>query len=168
VVLYVLMRRLLGQPAEGKRLLLLPGILILVGLLQTAKTEMSPLTVTFLIVTALASTGVGALRGATVRVYPQDGIAYLRYTWPTITLWAASVGIQIGAHIFSSGIDAKSGAVSQSTLLITLGLGLLAEGFVVFYKARRHQHHVIWQQGKKGAPHTTSPFLDNLKRHPPK
>jgi hypothetical protein len=149
------------------RLLLLPAILILIGLLQTAGTEMSPLTVIFLIVMALASTVLGALRGATALVYRHDGIAYLRYTWLTITFWAASVGTQIGAHVFSSAIDAKSGAASQSTLLITLGLGLLVEGFVVLHKAIRRQHRVIWQQGKNRARHTASP-LDDLQRHPPK
>ncbi|WP_427174734.1 DUF1453 domain-containing protein [Arthrobacter sp. 92] len=167
VVLYVLMRRLIGQQAEGKRLLLLPAILILVGLLQTARTEMSQLNVTFLLVTALASTGLGALRGSTVRIYAHDGIACLRYTWPTIALWTVSVGIQIGAHIFSSSLDPKGGAATQSAVLITVGAGLLAEGLVVLHQAIRHQHRVIWQQGKNGAPYTTSPFLDHLQHHHP-
>jgi hypothetical protein len=125
----------------------------------------TPLSLLFLVATAAISVLLGALRGVSVRVSQREGLAFLRYTGVTVVLWVVTLAIKFGANLTLGAIDPKDTAAVGNTLLLTLGLGILAEGFVVLYRALRNDHRVMWAQGQDGAPHRMSPFLDNLRRN---
>ena len=160
---YLLIRRVLGEPAQAKRMLVLPVVLSLIGLSDVSGEVKTPLSLLFLVATAAISVVLGALRGASVRISQRDGLAFVRYTGATVLLWVVNLAIKFGANLALGAIDPQDAGAVGNSLLLTLGLGILAEGLVVLYRALRHDHQVIWTQGRDGAPHQMSPFLDNLR-----
>jgi hypothetical protein len=163
VVCYILIRRLMGEPAEGKRMLLLPAILTVVGVVDITKLTQTPVSVAFLVASAVFSMVLGLLRGRSIRLFSQNGLVFMRYTWVTVTLWAANLAFKFGANIILRVADPHDVASVSSGLYLTLGAGMLCEGAVVLVKALRTDGRIMWAKGKKGQPHTMSPFLDALQ-----
>lgn len=162
---YVLARRLMGEPAQAKRMLVLPAVLSMIGLSDVSGHVTTPVSVLFLVATAAISVALGALRGASVRISRRDDLAFVRYTGFTVVLWAVNLVIKFGANLVLGGVDRTDASAVGDSLLLTLGLGILAEGLVVLYRALRAGHPVMWSQGQDdGAPHRMSPFLDDLRR----
>ncbi|MCW2947502.1 MAG: hypothetical protein JWR24_4219 [Actinoallomurus sp.] len=161
---YVLVRRVMGEPAQAKRMLVLPAVLSLIGLSDVSGEVKTPLPLLLLVATAAISVILGALRGASVRISQRDGLAFVRYTGVTVVLWVVNLAIKFGANLTLGAIDLKDAGAVGNSLLLTLGLGILAEGLVVLYRALCHDHPVMWTQGQDGAPHQMPPFLDNLRR----
>ncbi|TVT25068.1 DUF1453 family protein [Amycolatopsis acidiphila] len=161
---YVLVRRVLGEPVQAKRMLVLPVVLSAIGLSDLSGEVKTPLSLLFLVATAAAGVTIGVLRGASVRLSQRDGLAFARYTGLTVVLWVVNLAIKFGANLTLGAIDPKDAGAVGNSLLLTLGLGILAEGLVVLYRALRHDHPVMWSQGRDGAPHQMSPFLDDLRR----
>ena len=141
---YVLVRRLLGEPVQVKRLLVLPAVLCLVGFAHLTKVPQTATSLVFLLVTAAAGALIGLGRGLTVEVSERDGVAFLRYTVPTVGLWVASIAVKFGAGFVLGAIDPVAERASGSGLMLTLGLGVLVEGLVVLAKAARSGSRVDW------------------------
>lgn len=158
---YVLVRRFLGEPAQAKRMLILPAVLTVIGF--TNLHGIAGSAIVALVVTALLSIGLGALRGASIKVYRQDGVVFMRYTWVTLVLWVLNVAVKVGATLLLGVFDQGAASALGNTTMLTIGLGMLVEGVVALAKALRGGHQVIWEKGKDGAPHRTSPFLDSLQ-----
>lgn len=167
VVCYVLIRRLIGEPAEGKRMLVLPAILIVMGLFSVAKLTQTPLSVAFLVVSAAISMALGLLRGTTIQLFPRDGLVFLRYTGMTVALWVVNLAVRFGANILLRVVDPHDVAAVGSGLYLTMGAGMLCEGAVVLLKALRVDGRIVWAKGKRGGAHTMSPFLDDLQGRVP-
>jgi hypothetical protein len=163
VVCYVLIRRLMGEPAEGKRMLLLPAVLTVVGVLNVAKLTQTPLSVVFLVATAGISMVLGLLRGTSIRLFPRDGLVFMRYTGVTVALWMLNLAVRFGANILLRVVDPHDVASVGSGLFLTMGAGMLCEGAVVLLKAVRTDGRIVWAKGKKDQAHTMSPFLDDLQ-----
>ncbi|MDT7783915.1 MAG: hypothetical protein QOF58_2334 [Pseudonocardiales bacterium] len=160
-IIYVMARRLMGEPAVGKRLLVLPVVLGIIGLTQTSAHSVTA--IVFLVAGAALSVVFGLLRGLTIRTYEQNGIVMLRYTAVTIVLWLASIAARLAAGFVMNLID--PGAVqSGNGLMLVVGAGLLAEGLVVMAKAVRVPGQVVWSKGRRGEPHRTSPVLDSWQQ----
>jgi hypothetical protein len=160
-IIYVMARRLMGEPAVGKRLLLLPAVLGVIGLAQTSVHSVTA--VVFLVGSAALSVVFGLLRGLTIRTYEQNGIVMLRYTAMTIVLWAASIVARFAAGFVMNLVDPSAVQVGNG-LMLGVGAGLLAEGLVVLTKAVRVRGQVVWSKGRRGAPHRTSPLLDSWQQ----
>jgi hypothetical protein len=164
VIAYVLIRRLAGEPAEAKRMLILPAVLTVVGIANLDDLTHSGTALLFLIGTLLISVVLGALRGASIRLSRREGIVFMRYTWVTVALWVANIAVKFGGNLLLGAIDKSGAAVLGNTVLLTVGAGMLLEGVVVLGRALRSGEQVIWAQGRDGAPHRTSPWLDDLQR----
>ncbi len=161
---YVLVRRMMGEPAQARRMLILPAVLSLIGLSEVSGEVKTPLSLLFLVATAAISVVLGALRGASVRISQHDGLTFVRYTGVTVVLWVLNLAIEFGAHLALGATDPKDAGAVGNSLLLLLGLGILTEGLVVLYRALRSDHRVMWTQSQDGTPHRMSPFLDNLQR----
>jgi hypothetical protein len=160
-IIYVTARRLMGEPAEGKRLLVLPAVLGVIGLTQTSVHSVTALG--FLVASAALSVVFGLLRGLTIRTYEQNGIVMLRYTAMTIVVWAVSFAARFAAGFVMNLID-PGVAQNGNGLMLVVGAGLLAEGLVVLAKAVRVRGQVVWSKGRDGEPHRTSPLLDSWQQ----
>ncbi|WP_433179568.1 hypothetical protein [Actinoallomurus sp. CA-150999] len=160
---YILARRLLGEPAEAKRMLLLPAVLAGVGLTDLAKVHQSPVSIGFLVGSTALSLVLGLLRGASIRVFDKDGIVYLRYTATTVVLWVINLAVRFGASVVLGVVDPTAEHAGSSGLMLTLGAGMLVEGLAVLSKAMRTSGRVVWAKGRDGAPPTMSSLLDGLQ-----
>lgn len=163
-VLYVMISRLMGEPAQAKRMLLVPAVLIVIGLLDVSKAAQSPTSIAFLVGTATVSAAIGLLRGASIRVFVKEDIVYMRYTVTTVFLWVLNFAIRFGASFVLALVDPKAGQAMSNGLMLTLGAGLLVEGLAVLSKAVRVNSRVVWEKGKDGQPDKMSPFVDNLQQ----
>jgi hypothetical protein len=143
-IIYVLGRRLMGEPAVGKRLLLIPAALGVFGVTQVAVHSVTG--VVFLVVSTALSVAFGLLRGMCVRTYEQNGVVMLRYTVMTIVLWAASIAARLGAGVVLGLLDPSAVREGNSGLMLAVGAGLLAEGVVVMTKAVRVRGQVVWSR----------------------
>lgn len=161
---YVLVRRYLGEPAQVKRALVLPAVLSLIGLQHIGGALHSPAAVGFVAATVALGVLFGLLRGASVRLFQRDGIVFMRYTAVTFVVWVASFAVKFGSGYVFGLIDPGAAAAAGNTTMLSLGIGLLAEGVVVLAKAVRTGDQVIWSKGRRGAAHQTSPWFDDLQR----
>jgi hypothetical protein len=134
VVVYLVVRRFTGQPLQAKALLV-PLALTVFGTYQLRGDHLSALDVGFLLVSAIIGLAAGAVRGATIRIYTRDGHLWQRYRLVTLGVWIATIGLRFGlsAGGHAIGVDLSSGA----TLMLMLGVSLLAEGGVVASRAAR-------------------------------
>lgn len=166
LIAYVLIRRMAGQPAQGKKLLILPAIIMVIGITSLSHTW-SPLAVAFLAATTAISFIIGILRGVSIKLFEKDGIVWMRYTGKTVALWVANIGIKVVAAITIAAIDPTAAHQESSGLLISLGMGVLMEGIVVSYKAVNSNlsSRVVWAKGKDGEADRPSPFFDNLQKN---
>ncbi|WP_037367357.1 DUF1453 family protein [Amycolatopsis orientalis] len=162
---YVMVRRLIGEPAQAKQMLILPAVLSAVGLSTVSGDVKTATSLVFLVGTAAISVVLGVLRGASVRISRRDGAAFVRYTPVTVGLWVANIVLKVGVNFALNAFDPRDAGGVSNSLLLTIGVGVLAEGLVVLYRALRAGHQVLWTQGRDGAPGQTSPLLDNLQRN---
>ncbi|MDI5963378.1 hypothetical protein POF50_000155 [Streptomyces sp. SL13] len=161
-ICYVMLRRMMGEPAQAKQMLVLPLVLGGIGLSDVSGQVATPTSAVFLVATAGISVVFGVLRGMTVRLAERDGVAFVRYTGLTVALWIANLLVKFGANAALKALDAKDAGALGNSLLLTLGAGMLVEGLVVLYRALRSDHQVMWSN-KDDAPRRMSPFLDGLR-----
>lgn len=72
--------------------------------------------------------------------------------------------IKFGASFVLGVVDPAAEHAVGNGMLLTLGSGLLLEGLVVLLKASRIGGRIVWERGKDGQPHKTSPFLDRIQQ----
>jgi hypothetical protein len=163
-VCYVMVRRMLGEPAEAKRMVVLPAVLTVIGLSDVSGVQRNPTALLFLVLTAGVSVIIGALRGASIHLSSRDGLVFVRYTGVTVALWVVNLVVKFGANLVLGLVDAHVASAVSNSLLLTLGVGLLAEGLVVLARAVRTDGRIAWSKGRDGGPHAMSPFLDGVQQ----
>lgn len=133
-IAYVLFRRLAGEPLEGRRLVVLPLVLLVLGATQVDGMHVTPLDVTLLVVGGAVGVVLGVLRGLTVQVYAKNGHLWYRYRAITIVVWLASLLLRLGQIVAGHALGADT-KVMSAALLPVLALSLLAEALVVGKRA---------------------------------
>ncbi|MGC5166039.1 hypothetical protein [Luteimicrobium sp. DT211] len=146
VVGYLVVRRMVGEPAEGRRMILLPVALVAVGLTNLGHVALAPVSVGVLAASTVVSLLLGVLRGVSVRVFERDGVVWMRYTVTTVALLAANLALKLGTDLVLRALDRSAEHAVGQGLALTLGAGLLAEGAVVLSKAVRSGGRVRWER----------------------
>jgi hypothetical protein len=134
---YVLWSRMQGRPLKAKRLLVLPLVFIVLGITNLTGSSAPHLSATdlgFLAVGVALSAVLGAARGATIEIYPQQGELWQRYRATTVGLWLALIGSKVVLMVLAHSAGAAAGAGTDS-LMLSLGVSLLAEAAVVAPRA---------------------------------
>ena len=134
---HVLWRRMRGEALQAKRLLALPLVFSVLGVVDlTAPTapHLGPADVAVLVAGAVVSVVLGAVRGATVELFPREGVLWQRYRGVTVLLWgvliASKLLLALVAHLMGA-----AGAVGTEGLMLSLGLSLLGEAALVAPRA---------------------------------
>ena len=131
---YVLVRRFAGEPLEGRRLAVLPIVLVVVGVAQLRGVHATPIDVVVLAVEGLVAVGLGTVRGATVHVYARDGHLWYRYRPLTIAVWVVSALVRLGGSVAGHALGADT-KVLGAALVLMVGLSLLGEALIVGRRA---------------------------------
>jgi hypothetical protein len=136
VVVYVVGRQLVGEPLRGKRVVVLPAILAVVGIIDLGKSgrHVEPVDVVCLVIGAVIALIVGVGQGRMLRLEQRDG-----YLWGWMPLkglwwWAALVGSRVVMTLVAHSFDAKV-AASTAPMLMLLGINRLGQAAVVMRHA---------------------------------
>ncbi|WP_433431516.1 hypothetical protein [Nonomuraea sp. CA-141351] len=133
LVVYVVARRMAGQPLVAKDVFVPPVILVAIGAHGLSQVELSGLDMAWLAVTAVLGLGFGVVRAATTVVFPRQGVLWQRYTWKTLVVWVVTFAISfgVGALAVAAGMHAEARSIALS-----IGVGLLGEALVILLRAR--------------------------------
>ena len=135
VVGFVIYQQVAGQAVAGRRLILLPAVLTVVGFLDLDHAKhLHTADIAWLTVGAIGSVLIGLAFGAVTRLESRNGALWAQLPLRGLWLWAALIGWRVLIMV----IAAKSGAhvaASATPLLFTLGLNRLAQAGVIAARA---------------------------------
>jgi hypothetical protein len=136
IVCFVIGRQLMGEPLHGKRLIVLPLILAVIGFTDLGKHGHHPTTtdVACLAVSAVIAAAIGAGQGAMMRLESRDSALWGKMPVRALWLWAGLVASRIVMTVIASGLHAHV-AASTAPILLMLGINRLGQAAVVTARA---------------------------------
>ena len=138
IVGYVIGRQLQGEPQRGKRLILLPAILAVIGAVELGKDGRHPQTldIVFIAVSAVVAAGIGVGQGSMMRLEHRGSGLWGQMPVRSLWLWAALVlsRVVIGVIAGASGAHV---AASTAPILLVLGINRLAQAAAIAPRALR-------------------------------
>lgn len=133
-VVYVMWQRMRGEPLQAKRLLALPLVFTVLGIVELTGSGAPRLhseSLVFLVAGSLLSVVLGAARGATIELFSRQGHLWQRYRGTTIALW----GALIASKLVLALVAHLAGAPNTTDLTLSLGLSLAGEAALVAPRA---------------------------------
>lgn len=136
IVGYVIGRQLLGEPQRGKRLILLPLILTVIGAIDLGKDGLHPqaIDVIFIVASGLVAAAIGLRQGALMRLESRDGALWGQMPIGSLWLWGALVASRVFIGVVASASGAHVAASTASVLLV-IGVNRLAQAAVIAPRA---------------------------------
>ena len=133
---FVIYQQAAGQLLQGKRLVMLPAIVTVVGFLNLRGHHLGPADIAWLSVGAAGSLVIGLAFGLLMRLESRDGVLWGKLPPRGLWLWVALVGWRVLIAVLAGRTGAHV-AASITPLLFTLGLNRLAQAAVVVPRALR-------------------------------
>jgi hypothetical protein len=132
IVAYVIGRQLLGEPLRGKRVILLPAVLFVIGLtrLSGGGHHVHAVDVACLV----ASGVIGAGQGAMTRLETRDGGLWGRMPPRGLLLWVALIASRVVMTVLASALGAHV-AASSAPIVLLLGVNRLGQAAVITRRA---------------------------------
>jgi hypothetical protein len=164
---YLMFRRMQGQLLEVKSLLVLPAILTVIGIADLRHvTTANAAAVTFIVIGCAVSVLLGLVRGETVHLGERGAELWMRYRPVTVVLWVVNIAAKLALVPVEHAVSPSAASAGGNTLLLSIGLGVLAESLVVLMRAMPRETQLVWEKGEKGAPHKTVDLAKLIKsRH---
>lgn len=136
IVVYVIGRQLRGEPLRGKRLILLPAILTVIGFtgLNDHGRHPEPADIALLVIGGLIALGIGAGQGSMMRLESRDGGLWGRMPILGLWLWAGLIASRVALAVVASGVHAHV-AASSAPILLMLGLNRLGQAGIITMRA---------------------------------
>ena len=135
VIVYVIGQQVIGSAVRGKRLIVLPAVLTVVGILEISGSKsLGALDVLLLGVSAVTAIAIGLGLGSMTRLERRGGYLWAQLPKRGLWLW----GGLIASRVVVSGIAGVSGAhvaAGTGAILLTLGLNRAAQALVVGSRA---------------------------------
>jgi hypothetical protein len=136
IVVYVIGKQLVGSALSGKRLVVLPAVLTVIGIVEISgsKSPLHVIDVVLLVASASIAVAIGAILGAITRLERRDGYLWAQLPKHGLWLW----GGLFASRLAITGIADVSGAhlaAGTSAILLTLGLNRVAQALVVVPRA---------------------------------
>jgi hypothetical protein len=135
VIGFVIYQQVAGQVLQGRRLVVLPAVLTIIGFvdLHGAK-HLHPADIVWLTVGAIGSLLIGLAFGAITRLEPRDGVLWAKMPLRGLWLWVGLVAWRVLIMVLASRTGAHV-AASTTPLLFTLGLNRLGQAAVIVPRA---------------------------------
>ncbi|MFC4032272.1 DUF1453 domain-containing protein [Streptomyces polygonati] len=132
VVVLVIGRQLRGEPLRGKRLVLLPVILTVIGAVDLGKGGRHPTAtdIACVAVSALIAAGIGAAQGGVLRLEHRGGGLWGTMPARGLWLWGGLVASRLVMMAVAAGMGAHV-AASTAPILLMLGINRLGQAAVV-------------------------------------
>ena len=137
VIGWVIFRQLRGEPLRGKRAVLLPAILTIVGFTELHGSHGSHLQaadITAITIGTIGSAFIGVALGAITRLEERGGYLWAQLPMYGLWLWAALIGWRGVSFVIADAMHAHV-AASTATMLFGLGVNRLAQAAVIVPRA---------------------------------
>jgi hypothetical protein len=136
IVAYVIGRQLGGEPLRGRRLIVLPAILTVIGAvdLHSSHRPVHAIDIACLVISGLIAAGIGLAQGGVMRLESRNGALWAQLPTAGLWLWAGLVASRVTMTVIAAGAHAHV-ASSSSTILLMLGINRLAQAAVVAPRA---------------------------------
>lgn len=136
IVAYVIGRQLLGESLRGKRVILLPAILTVVGLTRLGGSghHVRAVDVACLAVSGVIALAIGLGQGAMMRLEERDGGLWGRMPARSLLLWAALIASRVGMTVLAGSLGAHV-AASSAPIVLLLGVNRLGQAAVITRRA---------------------------------
>ena len=137
VIGWIIFRQFRGEPLRGKRAVLLPAILTVIGFTDLHGTNGAHLQHADIVAIAIGAIGsaiIGLGFGAITRLEERGGYLWAQLPVYGLWLWVALFAWRGAAYVIAEGMHAHV-AASTSTLLFGLGLNRLAQAAVIVPRA---------------------------------
>jgi hypothetical protein len=136
IVVYVIGRQLVGEPLRGRRVILLPVILTVIGLVSLSghHGHVGALDIVFIAVSAGVAIVIGLAQGLSMRLESRDGGLWGQMPVRALWLWLALIVSRVVLIVLAHGAGAEL-AAGSAPILMTLGLNRIAQAFVIGARA---------------------------------
>jgi hypothetical protein len=137
IIGYVIFRQVQGEPLRGKRAVLLPAVLTVIGFLNLRSgggAHLASADITCLVVGIAGSAAIGLAFGAIMRLDSRGGYLWAQLPLRGLWLWGAMVAWRVVVILLATGLHAHI-AASAATLLLSLGVNRLAQAVVIVPRA---------------------------------
>ncbi|HXO10395.1 MAG TPA: hypothetical protein VN880_20295 [Solirubrobacteraceae bacterium] len=138
IVVFVIGQQLVGGALSGKRVVVLPAVLTVIGIIDISgnKTHPGAVDIVLLVVSAAIAIAIGAAIGAITRLERRDGHLWAQLPKRGLWLWAGL----LASRLVVTGVAHASGAhvaAGTTAILLMLGLNRAAQALVVVPRAIR-------------------------------
>lgn len=136
IVAYVVGRQFMGEALRGKRVVLLPIVLTVIGAIDVSGVHhrIGPADAAFLVVGAVLAASVGMGLGTSMRLQARDGYLWGQMPPKAGWLWVALIGSRLALTGAADGVHAHV-AASSATILLMLGINRLGQAAIVLPRA---------------------------------
>lgn len=159
-VVVIVLRRMRGQELRRRRLLIRPLVILIVGLAAMVPQlfgmhSFHEIDYLLAVIDLMLTLGLGAIRGLTVLVYPQDGSIWYRYGPITVGLWLLSIILRFLLGMYGAQHGATA-LVTSASVIAMLGLTLLVQNLIVTTRQPSLPH--------EPTPRTQPPTQESARR----
>ncbi len=135
IIGYVIGRQLLGEHLKGRRLILLPIILIVIGATQFGgHGHPGAADIALIAAGAIVASAIGIVQGSLLHLEARDGTLWGQMPLRSLWLWTALVGSRIVIDVIAHGAGAHL-AASTAPIILTLGINRLSQAAMVAPRA---------------------------------
>jgi hypothetical protein len=136
IVGYVIGRQLIGEPMRGKRLIVLPLVLTVIGAanLHSSGRHAGVADVVCIAISVVVAAGIGLAQGHVMRLESRSGSLWAQLPIRGLWLWLALVASRVTIMVAATGLHAHV-AASTATILLALGANRLGQAAVVTVRA---------------------------------
>jgi hypothetical protein len=136
IIVWVIGQQLAGSALRGRRVVVLPAVLTVIGLLDITghKSHPDATDIVLLVVSAVIAIATGLGLGALTRLESRGGHLWAQLPWRGLWLW----GALIASRLIVTGIGHAAGAhvaAGSTAILLTLGLNRAAQALVIVPRA---------------------------------
>jgi hypothetical protein len=136
IIVFVIGQQIVGSGLTGRRVILLPAILTIIGLVQVTGHNAHATAGDFGLIgiSAAIAIAIGLALGAMTRIERRDGALWAQLPKSGLWLWAALIASRIAIGVIAHLANAHV-AAGTDAILLTLGLNRLAQAAVVVPRA---------------------------------
>jgi len=136
LIVFVLAKRVRGEAVrEPKRLFLLPIVLGVIGLQNVTHAKVNTIDIVVIAAGAALSLGLGLLRGKFDRVTLVNGSPFMSWSATSVGVFAGNVLAKLALDAVGVAAGGTTAALTSS-ILLSLGLTLLGEAAVVWFRSQ--------------------------------
>ena len=136
VVGFVVYQQVAGELLQGKRVVVLPAVVTVIGFLDLRGHHTGAADIAWLTAGAAGSLLIGLAFGLITRLEARDGVLWGKLPLRGLWLWVALVGWRVLIMVLAARTGAHV-AASTTPLLFTLGLNRLGQAAVIVPRAMR-------------------------------